>query len=89
MTITYDVLIKTVGFILSVSAVVALIWRGFKHIDDMHGNKKEIEEIKEEQQMLCYGIIACLDGLKQLGANGNVTKALKELEKHINVQAHK
>ena len=88
MTITYDVLIKTVGFILSVSAVVALIWRGFKHIDDMHGNKKEIEEIKEEQQMLCLGIFACLDGLKQLGANGNVTEAHRKLHEYIMNEAH-
>lgn len=88
MTLTYDVLIKTAGFILSVSALVTLVWHVFKKLDVINSTKSEIDGIKKEQQMLCYGIIACLDGLLQLGANGNVTKALKELEKHINIKAH-
>ena len=89
MTVTFEFLIKILGFSLSVTALTAVIWRGFKRINGINGTRIEIDCIKKEQQMLCYGIIACLDGLKQLGANGNVTKALKELEKHINVQAHK
>lgn len=88
MTVTYDTLIKTAGFILSLSALIALVWRGFKHIDTMNGNKKEIEEIKKEQQLLCFGIFACLDGLKQLGANGNVTEAHRKLNEYIMKEAH-
>ena len=43
---------------------------------------------KTENGVICYGLLACLDGLKQLGANGNVTDAYNKLEKHINNQAH-
>ena len=38
--------------------------------------------------MICYGLLATLDGLKQLGANGNVTDAHEKLEKHLNQTAH-
>lgn len=41
-----------------------------------------------ENQVLCYGLLACLDGLEQLGCNHNVTKAKGDLEKHLNRRAH-
>lgn len=44
--------------------------------------------IKKEQEVICFALFACLDGLHQLGANGNVTKALETLEKHLNQSAH-
>lgn len=52
-----------------------------KHNDDT-------KDIKEELQVLCYGVLSCLDGLKQQGCNGNVTKAHATLEKHLNKVAH-
>lgn len=48
-----------------------------------------IEEIKNEQTLLCYAITACLDGLHQQGCNGEVTKALNKMSKYLNLQAHK
>jgi len=44
--------------------------------------------LEKENAVIVYSLLACLDGLKQLGANGNVTKAHEDLEKHINLQAH-
>ena len=52
-----------------------------KETDDLQG-------VKDELCVLSYAVLATLDGLKQLGANGNVTKAHNMLEKHINQQAH-
>lgn len=43
----------------------------------------------KEQTLLTYGILACLKGLKEQGCNGPVTKAINEIEKHLNEQAHK
>ena len=88
MTITFEDMIKFVGFLLSVSAVITLIWRGFKKIDEMQSNRREIEEIRKEQKVLCKGVLACLDGLKQLGANGNVTETYNALNEHIINEAH-
>jgi predicted histidine transporter YuiF (NhaC family) len=48
----------------------------------------ENASVRKEQAIICYALLACLDGLHQLGANGNVTKAHEALEKHINQSAH-
>lgn len=48
----------------------------------------KLQELKAEQCMLTYCMLATLDGLKQLGCNGKVTEARNSLEKHINKQAH-
>lgn len=49
---------------------------------------KEIENVKAEQCLLTYGILACLKGLQEQGCNGPVTEAISKIEKHINKQAH-
>lgn len=51
------------------------------HMDDMNA-------IKDELCVLSYAMLAALDGLKQQGCNGNVTKAYDMLEKHLNQRAH-
>ena len=49
----------------------------------------EIKELKEEQTVICYGVLAALKGLKERGCNGPVTQAINEMEKHLNKKAHK
>lgn len=50
--------------------------------------KARMQEVKEEQTILTYGILACLKGLSEMGCNGPVTEAIKRIEKHLNVKAH-
>lgn len=50
--------------------------------------KKEIQELRNENYILCYGIKACLSGLIQQGVNHDVPKAYHDLEKHLNINAH-
>ena len=53
--------------------------------------KKESEDLKAINDELCvlsYAMLAALDGLKQQGCNGEVTKAHDRLEKHLNQKAH-
>lgn len=50
---------------------------------------EELKAIKEEQQVLTYGVLACLKGLKEKGCNGPVTDAIATIEKHLNASAHK
>ena len=63
-----------------------------QHEEDMENfHKQEAEKNKLIQDELCvisYALLAALDGLKQQGSNGEVTKAHEKLEKHINQQAH-
>ena len=49
----------------------------------------EIKSLKEEQSVICYGVLAALKGLREQGCNGPVTEAINKIEKHLNVKAHK
>jgi len=63
-----------------------------KHDKEMTAMKEteaaHIQDIKAEQTLLTYGILACLKGLKEQGCNGPVTEAIKKIEKHLNQKAH-
>ena len=48
----------------------------------------EIKSLKDEQRVICYGVLAALKGLQEQGCNGPVTKAIDEMEKHLNKMAH-
>lgn len=50
---------------------------------------EKIDMINSENEVVVFGLLSCLDGLEQIGANGNVTKAHAALSKHINNRAHK
>lgn len=50
--------------------------------------QEEMEESRKERSVICFALLACLDGLIQNGANGAVTKAHERLEKHLNKKAH-
>ena len=50
---------------------------------------KDIKAIKEEQTLLTQGVLACLKGLQEQGCDGPVTIAIKQIEMHLNKQAHK
>ena len=69
----------------TVAGAVAAVYRFYLR------QKKQDEEltaIRAELQILCFGIRACLSGLKEQGCNGPVTQALTALDKHLNKQAH-
>lgn len=51
--------------------------------------RDEMQDNKEELQLIIHGLSACLDGLIQLGANHTVPTTKKEIEQYINKQAHK
>lgn len=92
----------TIGQLLQVITVIGAIWGGYKiiieivdRINAKHDQvqkwdeyDKQIKQIKEEQCLLSYCMLATLDGLKQLGADGKVTEARDKLDKHLNKIAH-
>jgi len=92
-------ILQIVSICSAIAAAAVCLYKGFKWLDQQNqqdnaikdlGAKhdKDIKEIKEEQRILCYANLATLDGLKQLGANGNVSDAHTMLEKHLNKSAH-
>lgn len=88
MYIDANAIITTASVITALVVIFSAVFAVYKWYLKQEKQDKEIKAIKEEQGVQCYAMLACLDGLKQLGANGNVTDAYNKLEKHINKQAH-
>lgn len=81
--------IITIGGVLT---ALGVIWKAAGRLGTFLQRQKrqdeELAHIRAEQQLICYGILACLKGLKEQGCNGPVTEALNKLEKHLNAAAH-
>jgi hypothetical protein len=79
----------TAGAVLAaVLAIVAYFAKAVRWVDKQRQQDEEIRGIKEEQKIITYGVLACLKGLHEQGANGPVTEAIDKIEKHINKRAH-
>lgn len=85
--------------IVTALSVLVTIIVLIKYYNQAHGwflgkdNKEEdqddeIQGIKDEQEILTKGLLACLKGLQQQGCNGPVTKGIKEIEDYLNEKAH-
>lgn len=86
--------INTQSIITAASVITALVVL-FNYINKICKwiNKQELQDekiksIQEEQQLLTYGVLACLKGLKEQGCNGPVSEAINRIEKHLNQKAH-
>lgn len=88
MYIDADFMIRLASILGAATAVGTLLYRSFRWMERQKRQDTEIEAIKKEQCIICYGLLATLDGLNQLGANGNVSDAYQKLEKHLNKTAH-
>lgn len=76
--------------ILGAGAVVfGAMFAVHKWVLKQNNQDVEIKALKEEQTVICYGVLAALKGLKEQGCNGPVTKAIDEMEKYLNKKAHK
>ena len=60
-----------------------------KEIDELKAHhESDLKQVNEENTMTCYALSACLNGLQQLGANGEVPIAKDKLDKFLNQKAH-
>ena len=81
-------ILEAASVITAVSIIGGALFGIFMFYIDGKRQKEEIKTIKKEQTVICYALSACLNGLHQLGANGEVTEALNMMTKHINKAAH-
>lgn len=88
MYLDADSIIKAAALLGALATLGAMLYKSFRWMARQQAQDAEIEAIKKEQCVMCYGLLATLDGLKQLGANGNVSDAHDKLEKHLNKTAH-
>ena len=88
MTITTQTVISFAALLAAVFA----IFRYYNKVYDLVKNQKtqdaDIKAIKTEQALVVYGVLACLKGMQEQGANGPVTEAIDKIEQHINLAAH-
>lgn len=88
MYINTNTIITVASLITALVVIFSAIFAVYRWYLRQNQQDKEIENIKAEQCLLTYGILACLKGLKEQGCNGPVTEAINKIEKHINKQAH-
>lgn len=99
MYVDTEAIVQWAALLGAICAIIGLFYKMFKwyerqkqqdadiqRIEERH--KKDFEEIQKEQCMICYSLLAVLDGLIQQGANGEVTKAHNKLQKYLNKSAH-
>ena len=75
--------------ITALGVMLGVIFAIYRWYSKQEKRNKDIKAIKEEQTLLTQGVLACLKGLKEQGCDGPVTVAIKQIETHLNQQAHK
>lgn len=88
ITLTWQTVITAAAFVGAVAALLKSYNKGYDFVKRQTEQDQVISNIQEEQAILTYGILACLKGLKEQGANGPVTEAINKIEKHLNERAH-
>ncbi len=85
----YTIIITAASVISSLVVICSTLVTVIRWFQRQVEQDTEIEQIKDEQAVLTYGVLACLKGLKEQGCDGPVTEAINRIEKHINQAAHK
>lgn len=88
VTINTQTIITAAALLAAVLALIKYFANAVRWKDRQDKQDSEIANIRKEQTILCYGVLACLKGLKEQGCNGPVTNAIEDLEKHLNISAH-
>ena len=84
-----EIITAVAGVITALGVIFGVIFANYKWYLKQEKQDKDIQAIKEEQTILTQGVLACLKGLKEQGCDGPVTLAIKQIENHLNKQAHK
>lgn len=88
VTITPQTIISAAAFLAAVGALFAIYNKGYDFVKRQQKQDTIIQDIQEEQAILTYGVLACLKGLAEQGADGPVHEAINKIEKHLNEKAH-
>lgn len=89
MTVTWQTIITLAAVLGAIVAILKYYNRGYDFIKRQNKQDEQIAEIKEEQAIITRGMLACLKGLHEQGANGPVTAGISEIEEYLNRKAHK
>lgn len=85
MTVDILLLSKILAALLTIGGV---LYAMFKWVDKQNDVIGDLASLKSENAIICSALLACLDGLEQLGANHTVTNTKEALKEYINNKAH-
>ena len=84
-----EVITAVAGVVTALGVIFGLLFAVYRWYLKQEKQDTDIKFIKEEQILLTQGVLACLKGLQEQGCDGPVTTAIKQIERHLNQQAHK
>ncbi len=88
VTLNWQTLITAAAVLTAVITILGRYNKLYDFVKRQEEQDKLIKAIQDEQTILTEGILACLKGLKEQGANGPVSEAINKIEKHLNEKAH-
>ena len=88
VTINADTLVMLAQILTALGVIGGVILWCFKFVQRSRRQAEELKAIRREQTLICYGLLACLKGLKEQGCTGPVTAAMDWMEQHLNQAAH-
>lgn len=99
ITITWQSIITAGAVVTALTVIITALVKGVRWIDEQKKQRNDIKALEEkhdsdnntiqdELQLLTWGVLACLKGLKEQGCNGPVTEAIQRIEKELNQKAH-
>lgn len=88
VTLNWQTLITAATVLTAVITIFGRYNKLYDFVKRQEEQDKLIKAIQDEQTILTEGILACLKGLKEQGANGPVAEAINKIEKHLNEKAH-
>lgn len=99
ITLTWQTIITASAVVAAIIALVGIFAKAVRWMDrqkqqdcDIKAlratHNADMDNMKQEQTLIVYGLLACLKGLKEQGCNGPVTEAINKIEKHLNQKAH-
>lgn len=99
ITLNAQTIITAGAVVTALTVITTLLVKVIRWVDAQKKQGRDIQElsnrhdtdnstIQEELQLLTWGVLACLKGLKEQGCNGPVTEAIQRIEKEINAKAH-
>jgi len=88
VVINADRLIALAELVTALGVIGGVVLWCIKFVQRSKRQHEELKAILQEQTLICYGLLACLQGLKEQGCNGPVTEAMNRIEEHLNQAAH-
>jgi Na+/H+ antiporter NhaD/arsenite permease-like protein len=88
VTINAQTIIGFAALVAAVGALLALYNKGYDFVQRQKKQDEVIHDMQAEQELLTYGVLACLKGLMEQGCDGPVKEAVAKFEEHLNKKAH-